>query len=116
MEHEVDGRTLADLAAVEGTTERALANRFYKLRRDLAPRVAVMDDENKRRAVIFALFFFGAAAIVALLLAGWPLLFPPPGPPRPWRPFQVRTAAPEGNDVAHPPPPRPPVQPDAGAP
>jgi DNA-directed RNA polymerase specialized sigma24 family protein len=80
-EHHVDGFTLAELAAREKTTERALANRFHKLRAELAPKVRRMDDEKTRRSVIFGLLFFLFAGVVALVVWLLLALAPPPLPP-----------------------------------
>jgi hypothetical protein len=73
MEHNVVGRSLEDLAIENDTTPSALANRMHKLRKELAPRLALMDQEKPRRTVFLLLFLFGAgvlAAILYLLLRG----------------------------------------------
>lgn len=67
-EHEVDGWSLAELAVREKTTERALANRFYKLRKELEPKVRRMDDERTRRGVIWLLLLLGAMGVIALVV------------------------------------------------
>jgi DNA-directed RNA polymerase specialized sigma24 family protein len=66
-EHENDGFSLADLARKYGTTERALANRFHKLRQEVIPKVSIMDREKPRRAILLLLLLFGMAALAALL-------------------------------------------------
>jgi DNA-directed RNA polymerase specialized sigma24 family protein len=71
-EHEVDGFSLAELAEREKTTERALANRFHKLRKELLPKVRRMDDERTRRSVLWLLLLLGGTALVALFV--WLLL------------------------------------------
>jgi DNA-directed RNA polymerase specialized sigma24 family protein len=82
LEHEVAGKPLAELAAAYHTTESALSNRFHKLRKELAPKVALMDEEKPRRFVLLALFGLGFAALLFVLyLLLQPLLFdarPPP--------------------------------------
>jgi DNA-directed RNA polymerase specialized sigma24 family protein len=96
-EHAVDGFTLAELAARERTTERALANRFHKLRKELGPRVRRMDDERTRRSVFLALILLGFGVFVALLL--WLLgVFTPPAPPA----VPPHEAAPSATVVAPP--------------
>ena len=97
LEHEIAGRSLEELAVEQKTTKSALANRFLKLRKELAPQVALMDQEKPRRAVLLALFFFGACALVALVYLLVHLLLPPPAPapgvlhrqaaPTGWSPF-----------------------------
>jgi DNA-directed RNA polymerase specialized sigma24 family protein len=77
-EHEVDGFTLAELAEREKTTERALANRFHRLRAELAPKVRRMDDEKTRRSVIFGLLFLLFAGVVALVVLLVHAIAPPP--------------------------------------
>jgi DNA-directed RNA polymerase specialized sigma24 family protein len=76
LEHEVAGKTLAELAAENRTTERAIANRIHKLRKELAPKVARMDEEKPRRFVLLALLGLGIAAVLFVLyLLLQPLLF-----------------------------------------
>ncbi len=79
-QHEVDGFTLAELAEREKITERALANRFHKLRKELVPQVRLMDDERTRRSVLWLLLLLGATAVIALVM--WFLLgvLPPARP------------------------------------
>jgi hypothetical protein len=67
MEHNVVGRPLEDLAIENDTTPTALANRMHKLRKELAPRLALMDQEKPRRAVFLLLFLFGAGVLAAIL-------------------------------------------------
>ena len=76
VEHEIHGRTLAELAAENRTTEGALSSRFYKLRQELIPRLALMDQEKPRRAIFLLLFLFGCGVIAAVLY----LLFHGPTP------------------------------------
>jgi DNA-directed RNA polymerase specialized sigma24 family protein len=83
LEHEIAGKPLGELAVEHGTTETALSNRFHKLRKELAPKVARMDEEKPRRFVLLALFGFGFAALVAVLCWLMLVLFPhAPPPPR----------------------------------
>ncbi len=93
LEHEIAGKSLKELAVEHGTTERALSNRFHKLRKELAPKVALMDEEKPRRAVLLALLFFGACALVAVLYALWHLWLPPAPPPPRMLPEPVPTAS-----------------------
>jgi DNA-directed RNA polymerase specialized sigma24 family protein len=67
VEHEVHGRTLGELAAENRTTEGALSSRFYKLRQELIPRLALMDQEKPRRAIFVLLFLFACGVIAAVL-------------------------------------------------
>jgi len=67
VEHEVHGRTLGELAAENRTTEGALSSRFYKLRQELIPRLALMDQEKPRRAILLLLFLFAVGVLAALL-------------------------------------------------
>jgi DNA-directed RNA polymerase specialized sigma24 family protein len=80
-EHAIDGFSLAELAAREKTTERALANRFHKLRKELAPQVRVMDDEKKRRTILALVLLFFVGALLAIFFWLWHALAPPPAPP-----------------------------------
>jgi DNA-directed RNA polymerase specialized sigma24 family protein len=83
LEHEIAGKPLGELAVEHRTTEAALSNRFHKLRKELAPKVARMDEEKPRRFVLLALFGFGFAALVAVLYWLMLVLFPhAPPPPR----------------------------------
>jgi hypothetical protein len=105
MEHEVAGHDLADLAVAHHTTESALSNRFYKLRKELVPSISIMDKEKPRRAILFGLFFVGLLAVAAIVIALWNLLqpLPPPAPPPP-EPAPSASAAPEPTlDIALPP-------------
>jgi hypothetical protein len=73
MEVNVVGRPVAEVAAENHMTASALSNRMHKLRKELAPRMALMDQEKPRRAILLLLFLFGAgvlAAILYLLLRG----------------------------------------------
>jgi DNA-directed RNA polymerase specialized sigma24 family protein len=101
-EHEVDGFTLGELAAREKTTERALANRFHKLRVELAPKVALMDDEKTRRMVFLFLIFGGIGFVIALAIALWLLFFYSPPPVVPSEP--ALRPAPSASAVPAPPP------------
>lgn len=67
LEHNVVGRSLEDLAVENDTTVTALANRMHKLRKELAPRLALMDQEKPRRAIFLLLFLFGAGVLGAIL-------------------------------------------------
>ncbi len=84
VEHEIHGRTLAELAAENRTTEGALSSRFYKLRQELAPRLALMDQEKPRRAILLLLFLFGLGVVAAILYALF--LWATPVPPTPATP------------------------------
>jgi len=81
MENAVAGRSLDELADEHHTTSTALSNRFLRLRKELAPRVSIMDREKPRRTILLALFFFGAAALVGLAIVLLSLFFAPPPPP-----------------------------------
>ena len=121
-EHEVDGFTLGELAKRERTTERALANRFHKLRKELEPKVRLLDDEQTRRSVLWLLLLLGATAVLALAVAAAACCRPrarlppalllslcPPSPRSRRRPVLRPGAAPA---VCHTPPevpPKPPV-------
>ncbi|HEY6458812.1 MAG TPA: hypothetical protein VIY73_01640 [Polyangiaceae bacterium] len=100
-EHEVDGFTLSELADRERTTERALANRFHKLRVELAPKVALMDDEKTRR-MVFLFLIVGGPVIVVAVLAWLFLLFFSPPPVVPAEP--ALRPAPSASAVPAPPP------------
>jgi DNA-directed RNA polymerase specialized sigma24 family protein len=99
-QHEVDGFTLPELAAREKTTERALANRFYKLRKELAPQVRLLDDERTRRNALWLILFLGGAALIALVV--WLLLSLRP-PARPETPVVPPPPKPTASAVAPPP-------------
>ena len=115
LDHEIAGKTLGELAAEYHTTESALSNRFHKLRRQLVPKAALMDQEKPRRAVLLALFVFGLGALVALVT--WLLrLWLPVSPPIPVVPEPIPTlsAAPSPSfDQAFPTPSSAPAN-DAG--
>jgi len=76
----VEGYTLEELAHENGTTPAALSSRFYKLKKELAPKIARMDDEKMRRFVFFTLPMSLLLVIAAVL--AWLLLrpLPPPAP------------------------------------
>jgi len=84
MEHNVVGRSLEDLAVENDTTTTALANRMHKLRKELAPRLALMDQEKPRRAILLLLFLFGLGVLAAVLYALF--LWATPVPPTPATP------------------------------
>ena len=92
LEKEVAGRSLAELAAERGTTVSALSNRIHKLRKELAPRVALMDEEKPRLFILGALWLFGLGAVVTAIVLAWQVLFPAP-PPQPPRPLPVPSAS-----------------------
>jgi DNA-directed RNA polymerase specialized sigma24 family protein len=98
-EHEVDGFTLGELAKRERTTERALANRFHKLRKELEPKVRLLDDEKTRRSVLWLLLLLGATAVLALAL--W--LLGVLSPARPAPSFSPALPVPSVSAVAPPP-------------
>jgi hypothetical protein len=82
--HNVAGFSLEELAAEYHTTPIALAMRFHKLRKKLAPKIKLMDRELPRRAIIIFLFGAGVAVLVAIFaLVVWPLLRPAPQPHAP---------------------------------
>jgi DNA-directed RNA polymerase specialized sigma24 family protein len=120
-QHEVDGFSLAELAKRDKTTERALANRFHKLRKQLVPEVRRMDDERTRRSVIWLLLLLGATVFIALFV--WLLLGvlapsrPPPSssPPLPV-PSLSAVAPPPVFNQALPAPSAPPAPPAPVAP
>jgi DNA-directed RNA polymerase specialized sigma24 family protein len=93
LEHEIADKTLAELAVEYGTTERALANRFHKLRKELAPKVALMDEEKPRRFVLLALFGLGFAALLVVLYWLLLALFPPAPPPPTMLPDPIPTVS-----------------------
>ncbi len=99
-EHEVDGFTLPELAKREKTTERALANRFHKLRKELEPKVRLMDDERTRRSVFWLLLLLGATAVIALVV--WFFLVVLPSA-RPDPSFSPPLPVPSASAVAPPP-------------
>jgi len=92
LEKEVAGRSLAELAAERGTTVSALSNRIHKLRKELAPRVALMDEEKPRLFILGALWLFGLGAFLTAIVLAWHFLFPAPPPPRP-APLPVPSAS-----------------------
>jgi hypothetical protein len=105
MQHHVQGFSLRELAEANGTTPVALTNRFYKLREELAPKIAIMDDEKKRRGVflLLLLLFFGVVALVVFL--AWPAQAPePPAPPASAIPTASATSRVGDLPVAHPAP------------
>ena len=109
LEKEVAGRSLAELAAERGTTVSALSNRIHKLRKELAPRVALMDQEKPRLFILCGLWLFGLGAVLTAIVLAWQLLFPAP-PPRLPAPLPVPSAsapAPTFDNAF-------PTQPDAG--
>ena len=120
MEHEVVGRSLAELAVAHDTTEQALANRFYRLRKRLIPRVALMDEEKPRKFAIFGgIFAFFGGLVAVVIYVVWLHYFapPPPPPPLPELPAPSASAAPGPEfDNALPTQPAPSAEPpDAGA-
>jgi DNA-directed RNA polymerase specialized sigma24 family protein len=105
MECNVVGRPVAEVAAENGMTASALSNRMSKLRKELAPRIAVMDREKPRLFILLGMLLFGVAAfIVAALVVLWVLLAPIPRPPRPPRvvPAPSASVAPPTFDQALP--------------
>jgi DNA-directed RNA polymerase specialized sigma24 family protein len=104
MEKEVVGRSIEELAAQEGTTPNALSLRFSKLRKELIPKISVMDEEKPRRAFILFLLFLCLGAVVAIVVL-WRALSPPPIAPEPPAPLPSATAAPTSSldDIAAPP-------------
>ena len=92
LEHEIADKSLKELAIEHRTTERAIANRIHKLRKELAPKVALMDEEKPRRFVLLALFGLGFAAVLFVLyLLLQPLLSPARPPPPAMVPAPVPT-------------------------
>jgi len=105
MECNVVGRPVAEVAADNGMTASALSNRMSKLRKELAPRSALMDREKPRMFILLGLLLFGVAAfIVAALVALWVFLAPVPRPLRPPRavPAPSASVAPPTFDQALP--------------
>ena len=86
-EHGVEGYTYEELARKYHSTPNAIELRCRKLRKELAPKVALMDRENVRRGVILFLFGGGIAAAIALIVLALRLLLAPspvgPVPPPP---------------------------------
>jgi DNA-directed RNA polymerase specialized sigma24 family protein len=80
MEAHVVGRSLRELALENHTTESALSNRFHKLRTELAPKVARMDEEKPRMLILLGLFLFGLGALVAAIVLAWHHFFAAPPP------------------------------------
>jgi hypothetical protein len=109
---DVDGWTLEELAAENGTNVAALSAAFYRLRKELGPKIRAWDDENNRRTFIFFLIGLAIAGVIALI--AW--LQEPTVEPRPRviRPVPTVTVAPRPTfDQALPPTP-PDATPDAG--
>jgi hypothetical protein len=112
MEHNVAGKSLEELARENRTTEQALASRFHKLRKELGPKVSIMDRERPRRAILLLLFFGALAVIGIILFALWRTVAPVPPPqlpiPRPIPSASARPAPtfdqalPPRNDLAPP--------------
>jgi len=80
-EKELHGRSLAELAAQHKTTEAALSMRIHKLRKELIPHRAIMDQEKPRRAILVGLWVGAGAIVVRVIVAIWLWLLPPPHPP-----------------------------------
>jgi len=91
MQAHVVGRSLRELAVENHTTESALSNRFHKLRNELAPKVARMDEEKPRMLI---LFFLGFCLFFAALFLAWHFLFAAPPPTLPILPAPSASAAP----------------------
>jgi hypothetical protein len=108
MEKEVVGRSVQELAVQEGTTPNALSLRFTKLRKELYPDVATMDEEKPRRTVILTvLLFSGLGVLVAIAAVLWSLLAPAQLRPEPPPPPPTATTAPSPSlDIAQPPTPQ----------
>ncbi len=87
--HAVHGWSIEELAEKIGTTPNALYLRFSKLRKELAPKVKLMDRENVRLVVLFFLWGGLAALLVVLAfvvfrrLSPHPQRLPPTPEPRP---------------------------------
>ncbi len=82
--NEHDGYSIPELAAETGVTDRALANRMFRLKQEMIPQYRVMDDEKKRRGILIAFWGFCVAAIgvlVVVLLWQWLRPTPAPAPP-----------------------------------
>ena len=79
VEARVVGRSLGELARENHTTESALSNRFNKLQKELAPKVALMDEENSRMFILGLLLFgLGGLGIAMVVLLLRTLAAPPP--------------------------------------
>ena len=106
--HENEGESIEDLARELGITPNALSLRISRLRKELIPKVRMMDREKPRMFILFLLWFAGAAIVVALLLLVFLRVRPTPLPvplpaPRP-TPSASAGPAPSTFDQALPPP------------
>ena len=77
--HALDGFSVEELAREAGTTPNALSLRIFKLRKELGPKISIMDDEKKRMLVLVP--FWGAAFVVLAILVAWLLGWLTPAPP-----------------------------------
>jgi hypothetical protein len=68
------------------------ANRIYRLRKELTPKISIMDREKPRRAILLLLFLLVGAVLAALVFALWHLFSPAPPVPPPPSPLPVPTA------------------------
>ena len=116
MEAHVVGRSLRELAVENHTTESALSNRFHKLRTELAPKVARMDEEKPRMLILLGLWLFGLGALITAIVLAWHHFFAAPPPPQLHiLPDPSASAAPAPSfDQAFPTQPVPSLEADAG--
>jgi DNA-directed RNA polymerase specialized sigma24 family protein len=103
METRVQGRSLDEVAAEQGTSPEALKKRIQRLADELGPKVSIMDREKPRRAILAVLFFLGLAALVLLVAALLGAFRPAPPPALPLAPQLAPSAS--APSVPAPPPP-----------
>ena len=80
-EKEVVGRLLGEIARESHTTEAVLSSRLYKLRQELIPKLARMDQEKPRRAILLVLFLLALGLVLAAVFWLLSLLAPPTAVP-----------------------------------
>jgi DNA-directed RNA polymerase specialized sigma24 family protein len=86
-----EGHSIEELARENGMTPGALSLRIHKLRKELAPKISIMDDEKKRLMILVG--FWGGGPLLVIAIALWLWLHPSPQPPAPPAPRPVPTAS-----------------------
>ncbi len=86
-----EGYSIDELARENGTTPGALSLRIHKLRKELLPKIRVMDDEKKRLMILVVLW--GGGALLILAVIAWLWAQPSAVPPAPLSPPPVPTAS-----------------------